>query len=191
MATARCYTKSGSIEKYESNLWSSPSSGNWSSMAIVGKITTPDSNGNYIVTPSIEYEDSNTITGLYCFTMYGGIKKTFYFKEKIIDIKINIKYTGYQDNKGDLVFDCTVSSNVNMVAKSILASNRIIISYQVVDADSSKIIGNYRARVKFDMTMLEPGIKYSVSGRYYIAANILKIEPNSGTHDGHDWNISL
>ena len=82
MATARCYTKSGSVEKYESNLWSSPSIGNWSSLGVLGTITTPDSRGNYTVTPAPEYEDSNTQTELYCFTMYGGVRKTFYFKEK-------------------------------------------------------------------------------------------------------------
>lgn len=86
MATARCYTKSGSVNKYESNLWSSPSSSNWSSIGIVGKITTPDSNGNYTVTPAPEYEDSNTPTGLYCYTMYGGVRKTFYFKRSIKEI---------------------------------------------------------------------------------------------------------
>lgn len=89
MATARCYTKSGSIEKYESDLWKSPLSANWSSLDIVGKITTPDSNGNYTVTPAPEYEDSNTTTGLYCFTMYGGVRKTFYFKKSIEEIVIH------------------------------------------------------------------------------------------------------
>ena len=82
MATARCYTKSGSVEKYESNLWSSPTMGNWSSMGIVGTITTPDSNGNYTVTPEKSFEDSSDTTTYSCFTEYGGVKKTFYFKKK-------------------------------------------------------------------------------------------------------------
>ena len=82
MATARCYTKSGSVEKYESNLWSSPTMGNWSSMGIVGTITTPDSNGNYTVTPEQSFEDSSDATTYSCFTEYGGVKKTFYFKKK-------------------------------------------------------------------------------------------------------------
>ena len=82
MATARCYTKSGSVEKYESNLWSSPTMGNWSSMGIVGTITTPDSNGNYTVTPEQSFEDSSDTTSYSCFTEYGGVKKTFYFKKK-------------------------------------------------------------------------------------------------------------
>ena len=82
MATARCYTKSGSVEKYESNLWSSPTMGNWSSLGILGTITTPDSNGNYTVTPEKSFEDSSDTTTYSCFTEYGGVKKTFYFKKK-------------------------------------------------------------------------------------------------------------
>lgn len=82
MATARCYTKSGSVEKYESNLWKSPTSGNWSSLGILGTITTPDSNGNYTVTPEKSFEDSSDTTTYSCFTEYGGVKKTFYFKKK-------------------------------------------------------------------------------------------------------------
>ena len=82
MATARCYTKSGSVEKYESNLWSSPTAGNWSSLGILGTITTPDSNGNYTVTPEQHFEDSSDTTTYSCFTEYGGVKKTFYFKKK-------------------------------------------------------------------------------------------------------------
>ncbi len=86
MAFGRCYTKSGSVKKYESNLWSSPSSDNWSFSGIVGTITTPDSNGNYTVTPAPEYEDSYDPTELYCYTMYGGVRKTFYFKRSIKEI---------------------------------------------------------------------------------------------------------
>lgn len=83
MATARCYTKSGSVEKYESNLWSMESVG----VAVV--ITGPDSRGNYTVTPPEGYEDSNTPTGLYCYTIYGNVRKTFYFKESIKEIYIS------------------------------------------------------------------------------------------------------
>lgn len=83
MATARCYTKSGSVEKYESNLWSSPTASNWSSLGVLGTITTPDSNGNYTVTPANGFEDSNAKTEFYCYTMYGGVRKTFYFNETI------------------------------------------------------------------------------------------------------------
>lgn len=80
MATARCYTKSGSVEKYESNLWSMDSVG------VVVIITGPDSSGNYTVTPPSGYKDSSTPTEFYCTTIYGGVKKTFYFKESIKEI---------------------------------------------------------------------------------------------------------
>lgn len=83
MATARCYTKSGSIEKYESNLWSMDSVG----ISVI--ITGPDDFGNYTVTPPKGYEDSNTPTGLYCYTIYGNVRKTFYFKESIKEIVIH------------------------------------------------------------------------------------------------------
>lgn len=47
-----------------------------------GTITTPDSNGNYTVTPEQSFEDSSDTTEYSCFTEYGGVKKTFYFKKK-------------------------------------------------------------------------------------------------------------
>lgn len=104
MATARCYTKSGSVEKYESNLWSMESVG------VTVIITGPDSSGNYTVTPPSGYEDSNTPTELYCYTMYGGVKKTFYFKESIKEIVLVagighqeegllVVYLGFNDNE--------------------------------------------------------------------------------------------
>ena len=51
-------------------------------MGLVGTITTPDSNGNYTVTPEQSFEDSSDTTTYSCFTEYGGVKKTFYFKKK-------------------------------------------------------------------------------------------------------------
>ena len=97
MATARCYTKSGSVEKYESNLWSMESVG----VAVV--ITGPDSRGNYTVTPAPEYEDSNTPTKFYCTTIYGGVRKTFYFKESIKEIVISTG-VGVFTNNGIKIF---------------------------------------------------------------------------------------
>ena len=115
MATARCYTKSGSVEKYESNLWSSPSTGNWSSMSVLGTITTPDSRGNYTVTPAKGYGDSNTQTEFYCYTMYGGVRKTFYFKKE----NYQITFYGYiqMEVNGTIGFYCNVTTfPINTVA---------------------------------------------------------------------------
>lgn len=97
MATARCYTKSGSIEKYESNLWSMDSVG------VVVTITGPDDFGNYTVTPTPEYEDSNTPTKFYCTTIYGGVRKTFYFKESIKEIYLTAGI-GYQEETFIVVY---------------------------------------------------------------------------------------
>lgn len=92
MASARCYTKSGSVEKYESNLWSMDSVG----VSVI--ITGPDSRGNYTVTPPKGYEDSNTPTKFYCTTIYSGVKKTFYFKESIKEIVIHSGVGFFTDN---------------------------------------------------------------------------------------------
>ena len=92
MQTARCYTKSGSVEKYESNLWSMDSVG----VSVI--ITGPDTFGNYTVTPPSGYEDSNTPTKFYCTTIYGGVRKTFYFKESIKEIVIHTDVGFFTDN---------------------------------------------------------------------------------------------
>ena len=86
MAKARCYTKSGSVEKYQSDFFSRvvdhypvPFSHN---------ITGPDSNGNYTITYK-GYDDANSSNyDCYCKTIYGdfrnggGVSKTFYFKKR-------------------------------------------------------------------------------------------------------------
>ena len=76
---SRAYTKSGSTEKYESNEWSTPS---WSNTSNKGTITGPDSNGNYTVNaPSGYAEGTSSDYSITCTTKYGGVSKTFYFKE--------------------------------------------------------------------------------------------------------------
>ena len=85
MASARCYTKSGSVEKYESECFSGDINhypNNFSS-----NMTGPDSNGNYSITYN-GYDDGDSSNyDCYCETIYGdwrnggGIKKTFYFKK--------------------------------------------------------------------------------------------------------------
>ena len=85
MASARCYTKSGSVEKYESECFSGDTNhypNNFSS-----NMTGPDSNGNYSITYN-GYDDGDSSNyDCYCETIYGdwrnggGIKKTFYFKK--------------------------------------------------------------------------------------------------------------
>ena len=69
----RAYTKSGSIEKYESGQWATPV---WSS-SNKGTITGPDSNGNYTVNAPSGYVSGGS--EISCTTKYGGVSKVFWF----------------------------------------------------------------------------------------------------------------
>ena len=151
MASARCYTKSGSVEKYESNLWKSPTAGNWSSVVILGTITTPDSNGNYTVTPEQHFEDSSDTTTYSCFTEYGGVKKTFYFKEK--DITVNGKMTlslfaRNSINGNKIVFGCNVSASPSFTG----ANFRVILAFDYYEHVSGNLSGPYTKALSFTVT---------------------------------------
>lgn len=84
MATARCYTKSGSVERYESGCFSGGV--NHYPHSFSNNIIGPDSNGNYTITYE-GYDDANSSNyDCYCKTIYGpdwknnkGEIKTFYF----------------------------------------------------------------------------------------------------------------
>ena len=110
MASARCYTKSGSVEKYESGCFSGvinhyPNNFN-------SNMTEPDYNGNYSITYN-GYDDGDSSNyDCYCETIYGdwrnggGVRKTFYFKKKKgtgYDLYCRVLYiydntTGYNPN---------------------------------------------------------------------------------------------
>lgn len=184
MATARCYTKSGSVEKYESNLWSMGSFG------VAVDITGPDSSGNYTVNPPEGYEDSSDTTEFGCTTDYGGIKKTFYFKENGIIITIRIYVNGYKDYAGNVVFNFDVSCDNSEIATSILNNKSITLSYGVVTHAGP--VGSYSVMVKYDMTLLAPGIRYVDGKTYYIdMGHEPSCSPSSGTYNGHNWEINV
>lgn len=194
MATARCYTKSGSVEKYESNLWSSPSTGNWSSMSIVGKVTTPDSSGNYTVTPAQGYGDSNTQTEFYCYTMYGGVRKTFYFYKQIITIYVYIKVYGRNYN-GCVAFDCLVTgdkydTSINKeIINNILKNNSIYLSSVVVTNKGP--FCTHKARLtSVGSLILNTWLSYDNSTQYYIDSSSY-CNPSSGTYNGVNWKTML
>ena len=78
---SRAYTKSGSTEKFESGQWTTPS---WSSTSNKGTVTGPDSSGNYTVNaPSGYIKGTSSDYSITCTTIYGGVSKTFYFKQSI------------------------------------------------------------------------------------------------------------
>ena len=152
MASARCYTKSGSVEKYESNLWKSPTAANWSSAGILGNITTPDSNGNYTVTPEQHFEDSSDTTTYSCFTEYGGVKKTFYFKEKnsTVNGKMTLSLFGRNSINGNkIVFGCNVSASPSFTG----ANFRLTLAFDYYEHDlSGNLSGSYTKMLSFTIT---------------------------------------
>ena len=187
MATARCYTKSGSVEKYESNLWSLDSS-------VSAIITGPDSSGNYTVTPPSGYSDSNTQTKFYCTTIYNGVKKTFYFKVDDIAINVYIEVDGYSYN-GVVAFNCTVSGGSEYdtspnkeIINNILKNNSIYLSWEVVTRNGP--FGNYKTRLtSVGSLILNTWSYYDNSNYYYISSKYC--QPSSGTYNGKKWKINI
>ena len=205
MQTARCYTKSGSVEKYESNLWESPIGGNWSTSGVVGTITTPDSNGNYTVTLGGDFEDSDTPTSYYCFTKYHNAINYFYFKKstpkpptvKTITIRVNISVNGY-NNGGNVAFSCSVSGEINgfhtntadEIANNILRSNSISLSWGAVTPAGP--LGSYTTSITSTGSLtLNTGVNYVNGTQYYINENP-SCSPSSGTYnDEYNWDIRV
>ena len=152
MQTARCYTKSGSVEKYESNLWSSPTAGNWSTVSLLGTITTPDSNGNYTVTPGGDFVDSDTPTSYYCFTKYNNVINYFYFKESTPKPPVNGEMTlslfAYT-NGGKIVFGCNVSASPSFTGGNF----SVIFAFDYYEHDvSGTLSGPYTKSLSFIVT---------------------------------------
>ena len=110
--TGRCYTKSGSVEKYEGSL----------TLSGVGTLTEPDTDGNYSVSYD-GYDASSTATSITSTTNYYGQLKTFYWAPSIniagiiFTVKIEIDNSSFSD------FQKTIKS----------ASDRIILLNQTID----------------------------------------------------------
>lgn len=114
MATARCYTKSGNVEKYESNCFSGVV--NQYPNNFVHHIIGPNSNGNYTITYE-GYDDGNSSNyDCYCETIYGadwkhgkGEIKTFYFIKK--KLKITFRLSNLFTN-GSGTVTCSISEQL-------------------------------------------------------------------------------
>ena len=110
MATARCYTKSGNVEKYESNCFSG-ATGHYP-ISFLTNIIGPDSNGNYTITYE-GYDDANSSNyDCYCKTIYGdfrnggGISKTFYFIKRKTRITFRLSVL---NTSGTGTITCSIS----------------------------------------------------------------------------------
>lgn len=149
MAKARCYTKSGNVEKYESNCFS----GTALHRPIVFKaeLVGPNSDGNYTITYE-GYDDGNSSNyDCYCKTIYGpdwrhnkGEIKTFYFIKKTPSVTtITFKLSSI-NTRGYINITCSVShpleTNVTCVIERI-AGNGIKRGYSLTYEKSNEMGG--------------------------------------------------
>ena len=203
MATARCYTKSGSVEKYESECFSGDINhypNNFSS-----NMTGPDSNGNYSITYDGYYDGDSSNYDCYCETIYGdwrnggGVKKTFYFKKNGIQITVYYKVIGYNHN-GHVAFDCIISggneydtSPNKEIINDILKNSSIYLLWKAVTNNGP--FGNYTTRItSVGPLILETGANYVDGTKYYMSSmndEYKSCDPYSGTYNGHTWDTRV
>lgn len=175
--------------------------GNWSSLGILGTITTPDSNGNYTVTPEQSFEDSSDTTTYSCFTEYGGVKKTFYFKKKNsnIVIRVRVSVIGYSYG-GFVAFDCSVEGEVDgfhtntadKIANNILKDNSIIL-YWYATTNNGPLGTTHTTEISaIGQLILDTGEHYDNNTPYYIdGSHPPYCSPSSGTYNGGNWEICV
>lgn len=198
MATARCYTKSGSVEKYESECFSGDI--NHYPNNFISNMTGPDSNGNYSITYD-GYDDGDSSNyDCYCETIYGdwrnggGVKKTFYFKKnnKYNKIHVYVLVLGYNYN-GCVAFNCTVSSSNNEIANNILKNNSISLSWRAVTPNGH--FGNYDYTTRITSVgslILNTGANYVDGTQYYIdMGDAPYCDPPGGTYNGYTWRTEV
>ena len=198
MASARCYTKSSGVEKYEPNCFSGGI--NHYPNAFNHKITGPDYNGNYSITYNGYHDGNSNYYDCYCETIYGdwrngnGIKKRFYFVKNVIKIYLYIQVIGRKYN-GLVGFDCVVSGNTEYdtslnreIINNILKNNSIYLSWGVVTNNGP--FGNYKTRItSVGSLILNTWSYYDDSKQYYMGmdSSTTYCSPSSGTYNGNNW----
>ena len=195
MQTARCYTKSGSVEKYESNLWKSPTGGNWSTMGVLGTITTPDSNGNYTVTLGGDFEDSDTPTSYYCFTKYNNVINYFYFKKSTPKPPVNGKVTLYLSvrnsvNPGKIEFECNVSASPGFTG----ANFRVTLAFEYYEHDMfGNLTGPYTKNLSYTVTSSSDSFSDEVNLHSNAAGlhnySLRSVSPTTVDVNGNEYEI--
>ena len=202
MQTARCYTKSGSVEKYESNLWKSPTSGNWSTMGVVGTITTPDSNGNYTVTLGGDFEDSDTPTSYYCFTKYNNAINYFYFKTSTPrppvtpdptpeNGKMTLSLFAMNSTNGNkIVFGCNVSASPSFTGGNF----RVTLTFEYYEHDMfGKLTGPYTKNLSYTVTSSSDSFSDEVNlhnnGGGLQSYSLKSVSPTTVDVNGNEYEI--
>lgn len=103
----RAYTKSGNIEKYESNYWQSPI---WNNNYVCGTISPPDSDGKYVITPNSNHKTCSSPTDLYCITKYNKVEYKVYFEK----LNITITITGQASLIGGTQYKGRLHANIKV-----------------------------------------------------------------------------
>ena len=165
------YTLSGSIKKFESDLWSGSSN-------TYGTVSTPDSStGEYTITAKTGYKISST--GTYTLTTnYGGVEYTEHFTNgtTTISIKTNITSSGV-----GIKVSIIVSGN-----DALSTSENIVVRVEITASNPLSLID----LVIFTITKTEGtqsqslDVKMETNRIYY--AKIRFVSPTSG--DG--WVVS-
>lgn len=178
MATARCYTKSGSVEKYEPSLFSGGV--NHYPHNFASNIIGPDSNGNYTITYNGYDDGTSDNYDCYCKTMYGdwrngaGISKTFYFKESIREIWLHASIE-YQE--GLLVVYLAFDNN------EYLGNDKLSVKVEITADNPTALIDSVFFTVdKNSKPLLSERIyKYINMNRRY-SAKVVSCSPMSGSN---------
>ena len=204
MASGICYTKSGGVKKYDGIVVPGVAKGD--------KSYNPGYDNIKHDTSSVPGEDHYSFDDPSSYTLVGkgsSIRDDcpliivtyypvapanpcyfYYNKKNSIIITIRIYVNGYKDHMGNVVFNCDVSCDNSEIATSILNNKSITLSYGVVTKDGP--VGSYSVMVKYDMTLLAPGIRYVDGKTYYIdMGHEPSCSPSSGTYNGHNWEINL
>ena len=141
----RAYTKSGSIEKYESILWNKPTTPVWvlPTGASKGSVGNPNSNGNYYISmPSqSNYTFTEDSSGPYSVTTYyNGVTNIVKFSRAENTIKIEIMLYGVElttNNQLNITQHIIYESDGQSVDTNLISNNEIMINFNIGYTNSS------------------------------------------------------
>lgn len=197
MATARCYTKSGNVEKYESNCFSGVV--NQYPNNFVHHIIGPNSNGNYTITYE-GYDDGNSSNyDCYCKTIYGadwrhgkGEIKTFYFKKA----KYQITFYGAMkiEFNNTIMFYCNVTAIPSNTVANFNATVNFLYHERLINGNMSpayhktinKTITNFPSLIEGKANLHNPG-----ASLYNFSIVVSSPKPPFININGHDYEILI
>ena len=187
MGLGRAYSKSGSIQKYESSQWSTPT---WSSSSAKGTVSTPDSDGNYTVSAPSGYRENSNGGAVTCTTKYGGVAKMFYFVPNTttnINIYFNITLINYRNNSIPSYITAELQATANPLPCDILITVSIYDTYIGSISHFSIVFNTGETSRKQEKTT---GI-YSTGSFIPVLSNALAEPSSYKSSDGTRYNFNI